>query len=236
MTIDRNRRTLLLGTASLIAGTAVLSAAATQFVAWRVGYHPAIGAPLFGHVYAPWNWIAWQQAAWAVQAQHTFQIVDAGLFGTCAVALFGGLACAASVRRRPRRHAGVHGTARFQTEAEIRRSGLLPRTPDAPHEGVYVGGWTDRKGRTHYLRHDGPEHCIVIAPTRSGKGVGNINTTLLSWPASCAVYDEKGELWALTAGWRAGPAEQHRDPPGVRRRRRQRRLQLPRGSPPRHAA
>jgi type IV secretion system protein VirD4 len=64
----------------------------------------------------------------------------------------------------------------------------------------------DQRGRTHYLRHNGPEHCIVIAPTRSGKGVGNVNTTLLSWPASCAIYDEKGELWELTSGWRAGHA------------------------------
>jgi type IV secretion system protein VirD4 len=200
---DRNRRPILLGTAGLLGGALVLSAAATQFVAFRVGYHPAIGAPLFGHVYAPWDWIAWQKASWAVHARRTFQIVDAGLFTTCAVALFGGLAWSASMRRRPTKHAGVHGTARFQTEADIRRSGLLPEMPGERHAGVYVGGWADRKGRTHYLRHDGPEHCIVIAPTRSGKGVGNINTTLLSWPASCTVYDEKGELWELTAGWRA---------------------------------
>jgi type IV secretion system protein VirD4 len=200
---DRNRRPILLGTAGLLGGTLVLSAAATQFVAFRVGYHPAIGAPLFGHVYAPWDWIGWQKAAWAAHARRTFQIVDAGLFATCTAALFGGLAWSASVRRRPKKHAGVHGTARFQTEADIRRSGLLPEMPGERHAGVYVGGWADRKGRTHYLRHDGPEHCIVIAPTRSGKGVGNINTTLLSWPASCTVYDEKGELWELTAGWRA---------------------------------
>ena len=76
-----------------------------------------------------------------------------------------------------------------------------------PHAGVYIGGWTDAKGTTHYLRHDGPEHCIVIAPTRSGKGVGNVVPTLLSWPASAVIYDEKGELWALTAGWRASGAD-----------------------------
>ena len=103
------------------------------------------------------------------------------------------------------KHEGVHGTARFQSELEIRRSGLLPRSGQ-PHAGVYVGGWTDAKGRVHYLRHDGPEHCVVIAPTRSGKGVGNILPTLLSWPASSLIYDEKGELWALTAGWRAQQA------------------------------
>ena len=196
-------RPVLLSTSGLIAGAAVLSAAATQFIAYRVGYHPAIGTPLVGHLYAPWSWIQWQRSAWAVDAKRTFQIVDVGLFGALTVVLFGGLAYSSSVRRRPRKHEGVHGTARFQSEAEIRKSGLLPREPGGPHAGVYVGGWTDRKGRTHYLRHDGPEHLIVIAPTRSGKGVGNVNTTLLSWPASTAVYDEKGELWELTSGWRA---------------------------------
>jgi type IV secretion system protein VirD4 len=199
----KSLRSVLLATSGLVAGAVMLNAVATQYVAYRVGYHPAIGAPLFGRVYAPWDWIAWRQAAWAINARHTFQIVYAGLFGTCVAVLGGGLAYAASVRRRPKQHTGVHGTARFQTEADIRQGGLLPRTPGDQHAGVYVGGWMDRKRRTHYLRHDGPEHCIVIAPTRSGKGVGNINTTLLSWPASCAVYDEKGELWQLTAGWRA---------------------------------
>lgn len=196
-------RPLLFGSSGLLLGAAVLSAAATQFVAYRVGYHPALGAPLTGHLYAPWRWIQWQQAGWAADARRTFQLVDMGLFGAGTAALFGGLLYSNSVRRRPRRHEGVHGTARFQDAAEIKESGLLPRQAGEAHVGVYVGGWTDRKGCTHYLRHDGPEHLIVIAPTRSGKGVGNINTTLLSWPASTAVYDEKGELWELTAGWRA---------------------------------
>ena len=68
--------------------------------------------------------------------------------------------------------------------------------------GVYVGGWEDRDGRFHYLRHNGPEHVLTYAPTRSGKGVGLIVPTLLSWGASAVVTDLKGELWALTAGWR----------------------------------
>jgi type IV secretion system protein VirD4 len=201
--IGTGLRPLFIASSGVIAGAAALSAAATQFVAYRVGYHPAIGAPLFGHIYAPWRWMEWQQAAWAVDAHRTFQIVDVGLLGVVTAVSFGGLIMSSSARRRPAKHEGVHGTARFQTEAEIRKSGLLPRRPGDFHAGAYVGGWTDRKGRTHYLRHDGPEHLIVIAPTRSGKGVGNVNTTLLSWPASAAVYDEKGELWELTAGWRA---------------------------------
>ena len=203
--VHTRRRTALLGSASLIACVGALSCAATQFAAWRVGYHPALGAPLFGHVYAPWSWIEWQQASWAPHARATFKIIDSGLMSIAALGIVAALAISSARRRRPIKHEGVHGTARFQSELEIRRSGLLP-VSGRPHAGVYVGGWTDAKRRIHYLRHDGPEHCIVVAPTRSGKGVGNILPTLLSWPASGLIYDEKGELWALTAGWRAQQA------------------------------
>jgi type IV secretion system protein VirD4 len=199
----RNR--VLLGSAALTAGAAALSSAATQFAAWRVGYHPALGVPWTGHFYAPWSWIQWQQTSWAPNAKATFQIIDSSLMGVVALGMLACIAVSSTKRRKPMKHEGVHGTAHFQSESEIRRSGLLQRRGQ-PHAGVYVGGWTDAKGRVHYLRHDGPEHCVVIAPTRSGKGVGNILPTLLSWPASSLTYDEKGELWALTAGWRTQQA------------------------------
>jgi type IV secretion system protein VirD4 len=41
-----------------------------------------------------------------------------------------------------------------------------------------------------------------VAPTRSGKGVGLVIPTLLSWSHSAVVLDIKGENWALSAGWR----------------------------------
>ena len=71
---------------------------------------------------------------------------------------------------------------------------------------VYVGAWQDKRGNYFYLQHSGPEHVLTYAPTRSGKGVGLVVPTLLSWNASCVVLDLKGELWALTAGWRRGYA------------------------------
>jgi type IV secretion system protein VirD4 len=54
-----------------------------------------------------------------------------------------------------------------------------------------------------YLRHDGPEHVLCFAPTRSGKGVGLVVPSLLTWPGSAIVHDIKGENWQLTAGFRA---------------------------------
>src|SRR5438128_237595 len=90
----------------------------------------------------------------------------------------------------------THGSARWATRVDLEAAGLLGR--DA---GVYIGAWSD--GRTvHYLRHDGPQHVLAFAPARSGKGVGLVLPTLLSWPGSVVVHDIKGENWALTAGWR----------------------------------
>jgi type IV secretion system protein VirD4 len=106
----------------------------------------------------------------------------------------------------------LHGSARWAGKKDIQAAGLLPRPRSilevvtgkdaAMSTGVYVGGWEDKDGNFHYLRHNGPEHVLTYAPTRSGKGVGLVVPTLLSWGASAVVTDLKGELWAMTAGWR----------------------------------
>jgi hypothetical protein len=41
---------------------------------------------------------------------------------------------------------------------------------------------------------------LCFAPTRSGKGVGLVVPSLLTWPGSAIVHDIKGENWTLTAG------------------------------------
>jgi type IV secretion system protein VirD4 len=94
-------------------------------------------------------------------------------------------------------HQYIHGSAHFAEHDEVTVTGLLDG------KGVYVGAWQHpRTHRFHYLRHDGPEHIMAFAPTRSGKGVGLVIPTLLSWTESVVVHDIKGENWALTAGWR----------------------------------
>jgi type IV secretion system protein VirD4 len=93
----------------------------------------------------------------------------------------------------------IHGSSRFATAGDIEETGLLETG-----SGVYVGGWRDRSTRRlHYLQHDGPEHVLAFAPSRSGKGVSLVIPTLLAWEESAVVYDIKGENWAKTAGYRA---------------------------------
>lgn len=89
----------------------------------------------------------------------------------------------------------LHGSSRFAEFKEIKKMGLLE------HSGVYVGAFK-HKNVIHYLRHNGPEHILTFAPTRSGKGIGLVIPTLLSWDQSAVILDIKGENWALTAGWR----------------------------------
>ncbi|TIU17910.1 MAG: conjugal transfer protein TraG, partial [Mesorhizobium sp.] len=86
----------------------------------------------------------------------------------------------------------TYGSARWATPAEIKDAGMLG--PD----GVVLG-----RCERDYLRHDGPEHVLCFAPTRSGKGVGLVIPSLLAWPGSAIVHDIKGENWQLTAGFRA---------------------------------
>ena len=85
----------------------------------------------------------------------------------------------------------LHGAARFAKEGEIRRAGF--RAGD----GIVLG----KKGGK-FLTFGGSEHCIVEAPTRSGKGVGIVIPNLLSWQESVVVLDVKRENWDATAGFR----------------------------------
>ena len=91
-------------------------------------------------------------------------------------------------RRRP-----LHGAARWATAAEQRAAGLRAR------EGIILG----RAPGGGFLIADGPEHVMVHAPTRTGKGVGIVIPNLLAWPHSVVVLDIKRENFTATAGYRA---------------------------------
>ena len=92
----------------------------------------------------------------------------------------------------------LHGSARFATYKEVKDAGLIGTA-----NSVTIGGIENPKsGAIEYLRHDGPEHVLIFAPTRSGKGVSLVLPTLLTWQGSTLNNDLKGELWAKTSGYR----------------------------------
>lgn len=168
--------------------------AATQWCAAMLGYQPQLGRAwfaLFGTpVYKPWAIFPWWYH-YEAYAPHVFDkagtLAGASGFLGCAAAISGSL-----WRAQQSRFVTTYGSARWATLRDIERAGLRR---DA---GVFLGRFRGR-----YLRHDGPEHVMAFAPTRSGKGVGLVVPTLLSWTGSAVVHDIKGENWQLTAGWRA---------------------------------
>jgi type IV secretion system protein VirD4 len=165
---------------------------ATEMLANSFRFQPALGWNLF-HVYTPWSFFVWRQFEDSSNHQLFAQAFGIGLM----VVLGGFMLLLLDVARKNFRvNPFLHGSARWADKRDIQAASLLN------NDGVYVGGWRDKQGKIHYLRHAGPEHVLCYAPTRSGKGVGLIVPTLLSWKQSAFVTDLKGELYELTAGWR----------------------------------
>lgn len=168
---------------------------ATQLFAWRFQYQDALGFNLY-HVYFPWMFLEWA-ATWYPKYLNWF--IGCGSAGGVVTSI---LLIILTMRQIVTVNSGngnefLHGSARWAAKEDIEKAGLFSEN------GVYVGGWEDPKtGKQHYLRHNGSEHLLCIAPTRSGKGICLVIPTLLSWKQSCVITDLKGELWALTAGWR----------------------------------
>lgn len=98
-----------------------------------------------------------------------------------------------------------HGTARWAKLNEWKKAGLLSDYPKYT-DGVILGRTGKyKKGSLSKLKtiiDNLKTHIAVVAPTRSGKGVGIIIPTLLNWLGSIFVFDMKGENYAFTAGYR----------------------------------
>ena len=167
---------------------------ATQWTAGALGYQAELGPPWFrvsGYpVYPPpaffWWWFSFDAYAPAVFVRGAYIAASGGIAAVV-------VAIAMSVwRARELKVAQTYGSARWATTHEVRHAGLLG------DDGVVLG-----RLEHAYLRHDGPEHVLCFAPTRSGKGVGLVIPSLLTWHGSAIVHDIKGENWTLTAGFRA---------------------------------
>lgn len=105
------------------------------------------------------------------------------------------------------------GSARWAVEKELKKFGLAEKA------GVVLAEFFSadvrfavnpenssislhQKKSAPLVCHQGGTNTLVCAPTRSCKGVGSVIPTSLSYPGHMILFDPKGELWNITAGWR----------------------------------
>jgi type IV secretion system protein VirD4 len=158
-----------------------------------------LGRPL-AHIYQPFAWWWWQ-------ARYPHAVVQIGrsvialqplwrwcenvvLYPLAGLGVVLGLISAVLVKWRGT--ADLYGSASWACRPDIKRAGLLS------DNGIYLATWNGRE----LLKDEGQGHVCVIAPTRSGKGVGVVVPTLLTWAHSVVVMDIKGENFQLSAGRR----------------------------------
>lgn len=108
----------------------------------------------------------------------------------------------------------VYDTGRWGDEKDLKKFGLCMEQGVVMGEQVKADVTFEINPETNGLSlkllkpaplvcHAGGTNTLLIAPTRAGKGVSCINTTLVSYPTSMIVFDPKGELYNMTAGFRA---------------------------------
>ena len=183
---DARREILTLAAIGLLAGLLLGNLAAGAFAAWRTG--GIVAETGFATFLA--------HAPWAVGRMTEPFRIGLVIFAVT------GLVCAAllpAIARRPQLTS--HGAARWAKPEEIRRAGLSARL-EALQGPVYAKLGAPGSNAPYLTSSEIP-HSLIAAPTGSGKGVGVVIPTLLTWRGSVICLDVKGENFAKTARRRA---------------------------------
>lgn len=196
----------------LLGGAYLLSSLlCTYLVAADVNFNSVLGGTeILGlHLYSPFAYSDWKEDAMIAQAipdiLNDYKWYRPGIMAVAIGIVY--------LINQAYKKDISHGSAEFATNKDITMSDLGHYV--TKNGGVFEKDEQGRKiakksgvvvGRNPYnkeiMLHDGPEHVLLMAPTRSGKGVNTIIPTGLVWKASIFFFDPKGELWAMTSGYR----------------------------------
>jgi len=200
-----------------VLGLVISSWSATQYFAHAVQYQDGLGQYVWTvgssvRIYQPFAWVEWA-AQWMSSTGLLATYITRMLLVLCGGALASLLFGFFLYYRRSLKnevHDDLHGSARWAVESDVekmglisyeRREGTFGKVVRRVATGPYVGAFDTASGRK-VMRYSDPAHLLCFAPSRSGKGVGPVITTLLSYPHSTATNDIKGENYELTSGFR----------------------------------
>lgn len=176
---------------------------ATQQVAYHCEYDSALGQgfQITNNIvlYKPWMFIIWY-----IHASDIIPTIIHNAENSIYICILLGMSISLFIIRRKFTNTS-HGSATWGGKKDIKKAHLKAK------EGVILGinPFTYTKNliykQTYLLQYDIREksHTLLVAPTRTGKGVGVIIPTLLTWKESIFVLDIKdGENWDYTASFR----------------------------------
>lgn len=173
------------------------SCLATQNVAALCEYDPALGSGLHIKnyiIYLPYQFWVWEylynDAIPTILERSESRVYLSVFVGFLFTILY-----SKSIKKRT-----THGSAEWADKKDLEEAKITDKKGVIIGENPYTG---------ELLRHDGPEHILLMAPTRSGKGADCIVPTCYEWPHSLFVLDVKGENWKYTAGYRKNVLKQH---------------------------
>lgn len=193
---EERARILKIGLCIICIALLIGSFFATQEIAEKCEYDPALGRSFTYEeytIYPPYKWFLWK-----LDYEEDIPGIIGDAENTIYISLFLGF-LAAGIFASKATPKNTHGTARWANSREIVKAKVAEKS------GVIIGinPYTKK-----LLRHDGPEHLLLMAPTRSGKGVGVIIPTCFRWLHSIFVLDVKGENWDKTSGYRKNVLKQ----------------------------
>lgn len=198
--LDKKIKNLILALIIIFIAFTIASFIATQIFAKTLSYNsyfrPLIiikGYP----IYFPFSFIFWSMELNKLNDYRiTFAIRKSldGLFNTL---LFMSLLLSIGAYLKKQKLTS-HGTAKWITTKELKKSPYFHKGKEPYPDGVILG--RDTKGNT--IIDNEKTHISVVAPTRSGKGVGIIIPSLLNWRGSTLTFDLKGENFECTSGFR----------------------------------
>lgn len=162
----------------------------TQKFALRVNYHPELGDFIYKNYYNPLSILIWM---WKYQYTLPRAVQEAIGYSSIFFMSFVFFLCVVVLKKEK---LDLHGSARWAKIKEIIERKLLYI------EGQFSDGVILGKLKKWTIIENDKTNIVLIAPTRSGKGVGVIIPTLLNWLGSTVVLDLKGENWVATSSYR----------------------------------
>lgn len=191
MDIAKHRKKLLAGAgAAMLLGLSV----STQHLAATFNYPREFGPGWYDagprRFYAPWKILSWE-VSFGKYYRQAFGLSEALGFAIAMLPIAGII----GLSRRQKPKIQQFGLDAWGTLQDAKRAELIDPKQEARGRvlGMYEG---------YRLTYRGVEHSLVVGASRSGKGVGHVIPSALSWEGSLFAYDRKGEIWHITADHR----------------------------------